>query len=282
MSLTRSNADGDIGFLKARERLVVLMSRARKGMVLFGNMLTFMKNKKGGDMWKEYFDLLKKHNCLFEGIPVRCERHPDNTSQLLKSPEDFDKYCPDGGCAEPCMAILSCGKHKCERFCHRVVDHSKVQCQKRLDVQCTRGHKRKIPCGTTGSTCSTCEREDKEAARRIKRDLNMERIRLEKQEQYRRELEAVEDDLDQVQRAAKYELEERKQAESLQRKKEELKSLRDAAEARVKAKKKRGSNQLAGAPQSRMRSRMMPARPGPTGRPRRRWKILATTPWILS
>ncbi|KAJ4325231.1 hypothetical protein N0V84_003613, partial [Fusarium piperis] len=101
VSLTRSNSSGDIGFLQARERLVVLLSRARNGLIIFGNMDTFMKSKKGGEMWTEYFDALKKNECLFDGVPVFCERHPD-TSMLLKSPEDFDAMCPDGGCAEPC------------------------------------------------------------------------------------------------------------------------------------------------------------------------------------
>ena len=69
-------------------------------MILFGNMMTFMKSKKGGDMWTQYFDALKKNDSLFDGVPVHCERHPE-TSMLLKSPDDFDKMCPDGGCAEP-------------------------------------------------------------------------------------------------------------------------------------------------------------------------------------
>lgn len=99
-SLTRSNASGDIGFLYARERLVVLMSRARNGIVLFGNMSTFLKSKKGGPMWTEFFTALKDKGYLFDGVPVHCERHPER-SFLLKRPEDFDLNCPDGGCAEP-------------------------------------------------------------------------------------------------------------------------------------------------------------------------------------
>ncbi|KAF7561335.1 hypothetical protein G7046_g2807 [Stylonectria norvegica] len=99
VSLTRSNASGDIGFLYARERLVVLMSRAKNGIILFGNMSTFMKSKKGGELWGRYFAALKDKNCLYDGVPVFCERHPERTS-LLKTPEDFDQHCPDGGCAE--------------------------------------------------------------------------------------------------------------------------------------------------------------------------------------
>ncbi|KAH6889821.1 P-loop containing nucleoside triphosphate hydrolase protein [Thelonectria olida] len=236
VSLTRSNADGDIGFLNARERLVVLMSRARNGMVLFGNMFTFMKSNKGGEMWKEYFDLLKEQDCLFEGVPVRCERHPDNTSPLLKSPEEFDKYCPDGGCAEPCGVMLRCGKHPCPRSCHLVTDHSMISCEKPLHVKCARGHTRKVTCGNPGGVCDACNREDEIARQRIRRDLELEGRRLETQEKYRQELQEIEDALHHEQQQSKYEAEEKIQAESLEKKRKELSSLRDANARRNKVK----------------------------------------------
>lgn len=46
ISLTRSNNDGDIGFLSAKERLNVLLSRARNCLIMFENMQTFMQSKK--------------------------------------------------------------------------------------------------------------------------------------------------------------------------------------------------------------------------------------------
>ncbi|KAM0259649.1 hypothetical protein ACHAQJ_003228 [Trichoderma viride] len=99
ISLARSNKKGDIGFLVARERLVVLLSRARNGIILFGNMNTFLASKKGNEIWKVYFDAMKEKGFLFDGLPVHCEQHSDRTS-LLQKPEDFDQHCPDGGCAQ--------------------------------------------------------------------------------------------------------------------------------------------------------------------------------------
>ncbi|KAG4281258.1 hypothetical protein FPRO06_10163 [Fusarium proliferatum] len=125
VSLTRSNASGDIGFLYARERLVVLLSRARNGMILFGNMETFMKSKKG-------------------------------------------------------------------------------------------------------------EYEDNQ--RRIKRDLELERTRQEAQDKYRLELQEIEDEIDHRRRTMKYESEEKKQADELKQKKEELESLRQAESNKKKMK----------------------------------------------
>ncbi|KAJ4166175.1 hypothetical protein NW765_007402 [Fusarium oxysporum] len=235
VSLTRSNASGDIGFLYACERLVVLLSRARNGMILFGNMETFMKSKKGGKMWTQYLGALKKNNSIFDGVPIHCERHPD-TSMLLKLPEDFDKKCPDGGCAEPCNAPLSCGKHKCQRRCHRVQDHSKIECFAKVERVCDKGHKTKVPCGDKSKICVTCVKEYEDNQRRIKRDLELERKRQEQQDKYRLKLQKIEDETDHLRRAMKYESEEKKQADELKQKKEELESLRQADSNKKKMK----------------------------------------------
>ncbi|KAG9497512.1 hypothetical protein J7337_010373 [Fusarium musae] len=246
VSLTRSNASGDIGFLYARERLVVLLSRARNGMILFGNMETFMKSKKGGKMWTQYFDALKQNDSIFDGVPIHCERHPE-TSMLLKLPEDFDKKCPDGGCAEPCNAPLSCGKHKCQRRCHRVQNHSMIPCFAKVERICDKGHKTKVPCGDKSKTCATCTTEYEDNQRRIKRDLELERTRQEAQDKYRLELQEIEDEIDHRRRTMKYESEEKKQADELKQKKEELESLR---QAEINKKKIKATQKTSPSPQT--------------------------------
>jgi len=97
-SLTRSNADNDIGFMMAPERLNVLLSRARNGLILLGNSSTFMKSKKGGALWQEFFTRIQGH--VYDGFPVKCERHSHRTA-ILSSEVQFERHCPDGGCAEP-------------------------------------------------------------------------------------------------------------------------------------------------------------------------------------
>lgn len=99
-SLTRSNESGDIGFMAAPQRLNVLLSRARNCLVLIGNMETFMQSKRGHDTWLPFFELLKREGNLYDGLPVKCEQHPDTTA-LLKEPADFETFCPDGGCSKP-------------------------------------------------------------------------------------------------------------------------------------------------------------------------------------
>ncbi|KAF4954475.1 hypothetical protein FGADI_5254 [Fusarium gaditjirri] len=200
------NASGDIGFLYARERLVVLLSRARNGMILFGNMETFMKSKKGGKMWTQ------------------------------------------------------------------VQDHSKIQCFAKVDRICDKGHKTKVPCRDKTKICVTCIKEDEENQRRIARSLELERQRQEEnqrriqrdrelerqrqedderrirrdlelerkrqglQDKYRLQLQKIEDEIDHRRRTMKYESEEKKHADELKQKKEELESLRQAESNKKKMK----------------------------------------------
>lgn len=98
-SLTRSNDKGDIGFMNAPQRLNVLLSRARCGLILIGNADTFKRSKKGSALWTPFFEQLVKDGHFFDGLPVKCEQHPTITAEL-KSPEEFE-HCPNGGCTRP-------------------------------------------------------------------------------------------------------------------------------------------------------------------------------------
>ena len=99
-SLTRSNPRHDIGFMSEPERLNVLLSRARNALILIGNLETFLKARKGKANWTKLWNLLRDGRNIYEGFPIKCERHPETTS-LLRQPRDFDVECPDGGCKEP-------------------------------------------------------------------------------------------------------------------------------------------------------------------------------------
>lgn len=100
VSLTRSNKAHDIGFMAMPERLNVLLSRARDALILVGNSETFLNARKGRELWRKFFDMLKENDHVYEGFPVKCGKHPDRTA-LLSSANDFDVQCPDGGCREP-------------------------------------------------------------------------------------------------------------------------------------------------------------------------------------
>lgn len=99
-SLTRSNPDRDIGFMASPERLNVLLSRARDGLIIIGNTHTFTKARRGGQLWTSLIERLKENGNIYDGLPVACDRHPGRRA-LLKTPYDFEKDCPDGGCNLP-------------------------------------------------------------------------------------------------------------------------------------------------------------------------------------
>ncbi|KAK3949502.1 stage V sporulation protein K [Pseudoneurospora amorphoporcata] len=226
-SLTRSNESGDIGFMSAPERLNVLVTRARNCLVLIGNMGTFMSSKKGGPTWRPFFELMKSRNHLYDGLPVRCEKHPEKTA-LLKEPIDFMKFCPDGGCTEPCDALLKCGMHKCKSRCHRVIDHSQAPCHEIIIKTCERNHKLKVSCDRQNDNCRECIREDKEQERRMKRDLQLEEDRLRKEEAYLKALQEMDDELDHQRRLNKYLSDEQIREQTLEQRRQELAALKDA------------------------------------------------------
>jgi hypothetical protein len=100
VSMTRSNKLHDIGFMAEPERVNVLLSRARDGLIMIGNSDTFMTARKGKEVWRKLFDHLSQKEHIYDGFPVKCEKHPIRIA-TLSSPEDFESECPDGGCKEP-------------------------------------------------------------------------------------------------------------------------------------------------------------------------------------
>lgn len=57
LSLTRNNKDGDIGFLKMRNRACVLLSRAQHGMYVLGNADSLVANEKRAPYWSQVSDV---------------------------------------------------------------------------------------------------------------------------------------------------------------------------------------------------------------------------------
>ncbi|KAF4586118.1 hypothetical protein EYR38_009713 [Pleurotus pulmonarius] len=100
ISLTRSNPNNDIGSMFSPECLNVLLSHARDGLIILGNATTYTHSKKGGELWSKLIDLLRSGGHLYEGLPVKCERHPSQIATLVNT-DDFDTLCPDGGCTAP-------------------------------------------------------------------------------------------------------------------------------------------------------------------------------------
>lgn len=86
--------------MSAPQRVNVMLSRARDALIMIGNAETFMNSRKGKEVWVPFMNQLKQEGHVFDGFPVKCERHPAR-EQILCTPEAFDIECPDGGCSEP-------------------------------------------------------------------------------------------------------------------------------------------------------------------------------------
>ncbi|KAG1804061.1 P-loop containing nucleoside triphosphate hydrolase protein [Suillus subaureus] len=174
-SLTRSNPDGAIGFMKSPECLNVLLSRACDGLILIGNMATF---KSKSTMWSGLFNHLRQAAHIYEGFPIKCERHPTRKA-ILRDANDFDDRCPDGGCSEPCGAMLGCNVHPCPSKCHQLSDHSKVLCQQVLFGKCGAGvHKISWKCHQGPRTkCTPCEKDAERTEKQLLRDAEVQQKR---------------------------------------------------------------------------------------------------------
>ncbi|EGD73577.1 hypothetical protein PTSG_05285 [Salpingoeca rosetta] len=134
LSLVRSNKQGSIGFLKEKERVNVMLSRAKLGMIIIGNLDTFYfaKAEKGRDMWQKLIDIVPA-GCITAGLPVCCQQHAE-VRNVLRTPQDFDLHARDGGCERQCVSVLACG-HPCPLKCHSG-SHDHIRCTHEEFVKC--------------------------------------------------------------------------------------------------------------------------------------------------
>ncbi|KAE8349886.1 P-loop containing nucleoside triphosphate hydrolase protein [Aspergillus coremiiformis] len=224
-TLTRSNEDGDIGFMAAPQRLNVLLSRARDVLIMIGNAATFTRSKTGKAIWAPFIDQLSASHHLYDGLPVRCEQHPQRRA-ILRTAQDFDTECPDGGCQVPCGTTLNCGVHDCPSKCHQLADHSKMTCHKVIDWSCSRNHHGKRPCFQRQDACRLCIEEDRAQEQRRQRDTELENKRLQKLTAYMRDLAEIQNELAHERRLGKDKLDEAERQKVLQQHRNELETLR--------------------------------------------------------
>ncbi|KAF9077135.1 P-loop containing nucleoside triphosphate hydrolase protein [Rhodocollybia butyracea] len=224
-SLTRSNANRDIGFLYAPERLNVLLSRARNGLIMIGNSETFSTARRGSDLWTKFFSLLKRGRHVYEGLPIKCERHPDRMA-LLRKAVDFDTETPDGGCLEDCGTMLKCGVHACPSKCHQLSDHSKMPCEAIVESKCPKNHKQSWRCSEGPlPSCKKCDQEAAEVKRKQQQALETQRKREAQKAAYDRELREINEKIEAGNEAARSAEEERKRQEVLAQRRRDLEEI---------------------------------------------------------
>ncbi|BBN11752.1 hypothetical protein MPTK1_5g14410 [Marchantia polymorpha subsp. ruderalis] len=118
LSLVRSNnvrsaeGEGTIGFLRTSNRVCVALTRARKGLYIFGNAALLAARST---LWREMIDGMRADGVLGSELELVCQNHPDTKTVVAKK-ADF-KQVRDGGCSRPCATLLDCA-HPCPRLCH--------------------------------------------------------------------------------------------------------------------------------------------------------------------
>ena len=122
LSLVRSNDYLNVGFLDSKNRLVVALSRARRGLYIFGNAITLNTGEtteEGGigrePLWVPLTEYMAKQHQLNldRGLPTVCQKHGKLTE--IREAGDFEVL--SGGCEQKCRGVLTCG-HRCRHTCH--------------------------------------------------------------------------------------------------------------------------------------------------------------------
>ncbi|XP_055890805.1 NFX1-type zinc finger-containing protein 1-like [Biomphalaria glabrata] len=149
LSLVRSNAMSNVGFLKVDNRVCVALSRAKKGLYIIGNFDILYKSST---LWRNIINEAKDDGFLGNSLEVVCPNHPD-VKQNIKEPSDFKK-CPEGGCGQPCSFRLPCG-HVCVKQCHGYdIEHKEYVCKKPCPKSCNEGHRCKRKCHQDCGNCT--------------------------------------------------------------------------------------------------------------------------------
>ena len=119
-------------------------------------------------MWRSVIDELESIGCIGAGVPISCQRHPDEMN-LARKPGEIRQYAPDGmfnkrclssikicslgGCLRACESRLQCG-HMCTYKCHSDdPGHAAVRCIRDCARLCPLGH----PCNKEcAQECGSC------------------------------------------------------------------------------------------------------------------------------
>jgi hypothetical protein len=169
LSLVRSNRNLSIGFLDSKNRLVVALSRARRGLYLFGDSRTLAANETHEELgyrgreplWYPLIQHMVRENRfgLDGSLPVTCSRHGKMTK--LYHPRQFGELVNSGGCDQKCEGVLPCG-HACKHTCHSR-DHDELECSEACVRRLTCGHGCSRKC-TQKCYCAACELYDGQVA----------------------------------------------------------------------------------------------------------------------
>ena len=142
-----------IGFLENKNRLVVALSRARRGLYLFGNAVTLIAAYiSGNKIWEPVISAMGRDGrfSFDRGLTITCTKH----GKTIEIMEADDWHGNAGGCDQKCKGELLCG-HPCALNCHPF-DHSQIICPRACIKVLQCGHRCSKVCGVH-CHCDRCE-----------------------------------------------------------------------------------------------------------------------------
>lgn len=142
VSLVRSNIEGNIGYCRVRNRLVVAASRARCGLYFFGNDECFRREKRPKfDHWTALINTCQDSGSFGTSLLLSCSRHRG----LIPGITTPDQLQVDKRCKKTCgRAREDCG-HICSANCHGNKLHP--QCRVMVKHACSKcAHVYHVPC----------------------------------------------------------------------------------------------------------------------------------------
>jgi helicase required for RNAi-mediated heterochromatin assembly 1 len=119
LSLVRSPPVGgefSVGFLDNKNRVIVAISRARRGFYMFGNVVNAANaSRESGEIWNPIWNAFidQKRFDQRRGLPLQCQPH--GKTVWVKNSDGWADNA--GGCNEMCNFTRPCG-HRCPLKCH--------------------------------------------------------------------------------------------------------------------------------------------------------------------
>ncbi|APA11365.1 hypothetical protein sscle_07g061350 [Sclerotinia sclerotiorum 1980 UF-70] len=145
LSLVRGNPFNSVGFLRSKNRVVVALSRAQRGLYIFGNALTVAgqegENGCREKLWIPILLHLLDEERFASNLPIVCSKHHNLTH--VSEPEHWEDL--SGGCHEHCGGMLPCG-HLCPYKCHPT-QHDQIFCKEPCERILACGHACSTDCG---------------------------------------------------------------------------------------------------------------------------------------
>ena len=135
ISTVRNEPFTGAGFLNIDNRINVMLSRARDGMIILGNK-DILNNCNPN--WNKALDIITKNGRVGDDLELKCEGH--GTVTRVNTASDFEEKTPHGGCTQMCDFRLKCG-HACPLECHsKDKNHLTITCKRECENILKCGH----------------------------------------------------------------------------------------------------------------------------------------------